>query len=145
MIDNYIVFHEELSMNAQPALKTQFYDGWVLRFSNGYTKRANSVNPIYTSLLPFEAKVAVCEDIYTRQGLPTVFKLTDAAPAELENYLDTQDYEILTPTYLFENDMLPSGSVNGNVTVFYRINPIWRDHCLRLNGLIDTEKQPQLP
>jgi len=140
MIDNYIVFYEELSMNAQPALKTQLYDGWVLRFSNGYTNRANSVNPIYTSLLPVEEKVAFCEDIYTRQGLPTVFKLTDAAPAELENYLDTQDYEIVTPTYLLENDTLPSSSASGNVTVFYSINPIWRDHCLRLNGLIDTQK-----
>ena len=37
---------EELSMNALPALQTMLYGGWVLRFANGYTRRANSINPI---------------------------------------------------------------------------------------------------
>jgi len=41
---------EELSMNALPALSTVFLNGWILRFSNGYTRRANSVNPIYPSI-----------------------------------------------------------------------------------------------
>lgn len=140
MIEKTIVFFEELSMNAHPALKTLLYDGWILRFSNGYTKRANSVNPIYTSSLPIEKKVTVCEDMYTRQGLPTVFKITDATPTAFDNYLQSQNYEIVTPTYLLTNDSLPSGTDSSNVTVFQGINPIWRDHCFRLNGLIDTQK-----
>lgn len=44
---NEIVLYEELSMNAHPAIKTHVYDGWLLRFANGYTNRANSVNMIY--------------------------------------------------------------------------------------------------
>ena len=38
---------EELSMNALPALSTVLVNGWVIRFSDGCSKRANSVNPIY--------------------------------------------------------------------------------------------------
>jgi len=38
---------EERSLNAWPSLHQMLYDGWVLRFSNGYTRRANSVSPIY--------------------------------------------------------------------------------------------------
>ncbi len=70
---------EELSMNAWPALKTHLYDGWVLRFANGYTKRANSVHPIYSSTLPVGEKITFCEGLYGREGLPTVFKLTHAS------------------------------------------------------------------
>ena len=36
-------FIEELTLNAWPPLQTQLYDGWLLGFSGGYTRRANSV------------------------------------------------------------------------------------------------------
>ena len=39
-----IRFYEELSLNSHPAIQTNYYDGWLLRFGNGYTARANSVN-----------------------------------------------------------------------------------------------------
>ena len=39
---------EELSINAFPAILTELYDGWILRYSNGYTYRGNSVNPLYS-------------------------------------------------------------------------------------------------
>jgi hypothetical protein len=29
---------EELLLNMWPALQTKLYDGWILRFANGYTK-----------------------------------------------------------------------------------------------------------
>ncbi len=35
---------EELAFRGWPALESRDLDGWRLRFSNGYTKRANSIN-----------------------------------------------------------------------------------------------------
>jgi len=96
-----IQFYEELAINTHPALQTQLYDGWVLRFSNGYTNRANSVSPLYPSNLPGEEKVAHCEQIYAAQELPAVFKLTDASPAGLETY--------------FKETRLPSDIANARV------------------------------
>ncbi|HEX3029647.1 MAG TPA: hypothetical protein VHT34_10180 [Clostridia bacterium] len=39
--------YEELQMNALPSLQTILFDGWILRFADGYTNRANSINPVY--------------------------------------------------------------------------------------------------
>jgi len=85
---------EELAMNAWPSLQTLFYDGWVLRFSDGYTKRANSVHPLYSSSLNVEEKVQACEEIYQSKGLDVVFKMTASAqPEKLEQVLAAKEYK----------------------------------------------------
>jgi GNAT superfamily N-acetyltransferase len=84
---------EELTLNGWPCLQTVLYDGWVLRFADGYTRRANSANPLYASTLPLKEKVARCEDEYWGRGLNTVFKLTAASePAGLDAFLDAHGY-----------------------------------------------------
>ena len=62
-------------------MQTWLYDGWVLRFAGGYTRRANSVNPLYAGHFDFDEKIAACEQSYQAQGLPVVFKLTPANEA----------------------------------------------------------------
>lgn len=76
---NTPLYLEEVSLNAWPAIQTVLYDGWVLRFANGYTRRANSVYPLYESSLPLDDKIALCEQAYQAQGLPPIFKLTEHA------------------------------------------------------------------
>lgn len=128
-----IQLYEELSMNALPALQTQIYDGWVLRFSKGYTNRANSVNPLYPAALPLEEKVAFCERLYAAQGLPTAFKITEAAPAGLDDYLDARGYEIVTPTRVFTCPAPPAGEACGDV-VITRDTAVWREDGFRLSN-----------
>lgn len=65
---------EEASLNSWPALQQLLFDGWVMRFSGGYTKRANSVTPLYTSLLPDHEKIVACENFYRKKQLPTIFR-----------------------------------------------------------------------
>jgi ribosomal protein S18 acetylase RimI-like enzyme len=84
---------EELSINAWPALQSLLYDGWVLRFANGYTRRANSVNPLYPSTSDLNEKISACEQLYRREGLTTVFKMTmHSMPAELDRLLAERGY-----------------------------------------------------
>jgi N-acetylglutamate synthase len=84
---------EELTFNAWHPLQTTHYDGWILGFSNGYTRRANSVQTLYTSTLPLEAKIDYCEAQYAARGQNTVFKLTGTEqPPDLEVALIRRGY-----------------------------------------------------
>jgi GNAT superfamily N-acetyltransferase len=85
---------EEIAMNAWPALRTLVYDGWVLRFSNGYTRRANAIHPLYTPTLPLDEKIETCERLYAAHDLPALYKMTDAAqPTGLDAALEARGYE----------------------------------------------------
>jgi N-acetylglutamate synthase len=90
---------EELSLNAWPALQTQLYDGWILRFANGYTKRSNSINPLYESSLPLGEKIDICENKYQNQNLATIFKLTaESNPTGIDQLLEIRGYQRLDET-----------------------------------------------
>jgi Acetyltransferases len=86
---------EEISTNAWPSLQTFMYDGWILRFGNGVTRRANSIVPIYESTKEIEAKIEFCERLYADHKLPTIFKITSAStPANIDKVLEGRGYAI---------------------------------------------------
>jgi len=83
---------EETCMNAWPALKDVFYDGWLIRLANGATRRTNSVNVIGPGRRPLLEKVAYAESIYRDHGQPSYFRLLSNAEPELEQILDARGY-----------------------------------------------------
>ena len=87
---------ERIMFRARPSFETIEYDGWILRFADGYTKRANSVNPHFGSTLPLSTKIVRCEVLYERRGLPTIFRLTPfSQPADLDRALADAGYDVL--------------------------------------------------
>jgi GNAT superfamily N-acetyltransferase len=128
---------EELSLNAWPALQTILYDGWLLRFSRGYTRRANSVNPIYDSTLPVEEKIGYCERIYGDLRASVVFKITPAAtPNELDDALAKRGYdrEATTSVQVVDLSQLATAS-DPEIVLSPRCEPVWiADYC-RLNAI----------
>lgn len=136
-------FIEEAAMNAWPALQQNLYDGWVLRFSEGYTKRANSVNPLYDGILALDEKVAYCEQLYTKQSLPTIFRLTSPlAPAELDLLLEKKRYKILDPTIVMSLELDSWHEHESTDLSFqqYQLDP-WLQAFSSLSGY-SLEKQP---
>lgn len=99
---------EKLSFHAHPCLSEEVYDGWMLRFAQGYTKRANSVSVVGESGLAFADKIHYCEERYGEQGLPTVFKVTPMA-AELDGLLADRGYTFVDKTNVMTVDLTKSG------------------------------------
>src|SRR3984893_15512853 len=66
---------EELALNASGAFQSLVYDGWLLGYRPGPTKRLRCVNPFYPSTLPLDEKVAYCISFYAGAELPALFRL----------------------------------------------------------------------
>ena len=89
-----IRLYEEASLAGLPALCTDGYDGWLLRFAKGHSRRANSVAPLYPSTIDVGEKIRYCETAYARAGLRCVFKMTDAStPHGLDDQLADAGYQ----------------------------------------------------
>jgi len=130
---------EEISMNAHPALSTVLYDGWVLRFAGGYTKRANCANPIRPSRDEIGRKVDAVEALYRAQSLPTIFKMV-AHPdyAALDRLLEARGYARESATSVQTLDLAAFVSPYASVaSVSDRFEPAW------VTGFLDASRVPE--
>lgn len=133
---------EELSMNAWPALQTQLYDGWVLRFADGYTKRSNSINPIYNSTISLQAKLDFCEKQYEHVNLPKVYKLTpDSQPKNLDDELDKRGYVKIdeTSVRVLQMDHYYKAKA-GNIHFASEFSDTWINGFLKCSGINERDQ-----
>lgn len=140
MTDKKIRFFEEISSNAHVALNTMQYDGWLIRFANGHTNRANSVSVIYPSTISFDVKVPYCEEIYKKAGLPCVFKLTEK-DSELNDYLEAHGYEVVTPTDVMLLDLEDKAFQKGECIFSKEPTEEWLQAYFTFEGFTDITKQ----
>lgn len=85
---------EELALNSSAPPGQLLYDGWLLRLLPGKAKRARSVNAVYPSTAPLDAKIAYCERLYRSANLPAIFRITPfSEPADLDAELERRGYE----------------------------------------------------
>lgn len=133
---------EELSFNAWASLQTVVYDGWLIRFSNGYTKRANSVNPIYESTEDLDIKIHYCEDIFQARNLKPVFKMTETVcPATLDTTLENRGYTAIdhTSVQLLSLSHLKEPLLQ-TVKIDERLSDEWLNQFCLLNNQDETNK-----
>ena len=97
---------EEISLNAWPSLQQILYDGWILRFANGHTKRANSVNPVYKGTENVQEKIKRCREVYLSKNLATIFRITPLAhPENLDEILEALGFEKKDVSYVQVKDL----------------------------------------
>jgi GNAT superfamily N-acetyltransferase len=80
---------EETCLNAWPALREVLLDGWLLRFSEGLTRRANSANPLGPVS---EVDLRACETLYRRLGLPTIIRVLSLIDPSVDDRLAKAGY-----------------------------------------------------
>ena len=101
------------------------YDGWLLRFASGYTRRANCVHPLYPSNVKLIEKIPYCEALFREKDILCRFKLNDDPDlTELDTALAAQGYTLDAPALLMHR---PTGRdiprEQANIQVSDSFNP----------------------
>jgi ribosomal protein S18 acetylase RimI-like enzyme len=142
MIDENLIRRlEEISMNSWPSLKNEIYDGWVLRYSNGYTKRANSVIPLYKSSLPIIEKIEMCREKYYSMNLPFIFKITELNK-DIEDVLDNYKFKTIDSSIVKTiNTNNIQNQNDKNIIISNKLNDEWTNAYFQFSNLQEKEKQ----
>ena len=67
---------EDLAFRGWPALESRDLAGWRLRFSGGYTKRANSINALGLDAACDPATVAALDATYRERNQAPIWRLS---------------------------------------------------------------------
>ncbi len=83
---------EETCFNAFPSLKQVLFGNWLLRFSAGLSRRANSANPLRRECSDIAAAIVAAEALYRAHGQPTIFRVPSLVDPALDRQLAALGY-----------------------------------------------------
>ena len=119
---------EKAGLDGLPALITDTEDGWLLRRSEGYSRRANCVMPLGPCRLPLTAKITAAEGLYSAEDLPCIFKLTQASePAGLDAELERRGYSRDAETLVLTRDLAQAPAMPDGVNLSSEPDAAWLD------------------
>jgi len=91
---------EELAFAGWPALETRDVDGWRLRFSGGYTKRANSINALGPDAQIDSRAIDGLEGAYRERRQLPLWRLSPLAPPATADLLGRRGYRAIERSLL---------------------------------------------
>lgn len=109
---------EEICLSAWPCVREVPVDGWVARFADGYTFRANSVQTLDAGSGDVIEMIERCEGLYASVGQPCAFKITPLArPEGLDSLLESRGYRVHTPTSVQVLDSLDPSRITSHASL----------------------------
>lgn len=132
---------EERAFNAWPALETRLAQGWLMRLSSGYTKRANSLNA-WRPDNPLGTVLGHAADIYASRGLPLIVRLTPLVDAGADAMLEARGFSRLDETIVMTASLSElSVGPDPAITVHSVPTPVWLDGFARANGVPEARRR----
>jgi N-acetylglutamate synthase len=134
---------EDAGVNAWPALETRPLDGWLWRYSDGGSQRANSVSALEFTGPGVEAAIDTAEAWYGARGKPSMFQVSCvASPADLDHRLAVRGYRINDPCITLAKEIDAVGSRPDGIEYFATVTPEWFD-CY--SSVITPERKRMAP
>jgi GNAT superfamily N-acetyltransferase len=118
---------EELAFRGWPALESLDFAGWRSRFSDGYTKRANSINALGPEARADAATVTALETPYLARRQRPVWRLTPLAPPAMAELLAERGYSVIERSLLQICALHTGFTADPEVRIFPRPTPAWID------------------
>ena len=79
---------EQACLNAWPALHNVLLGDWVVRFSEGLTRRSNSANPLRPEARASGATIQQFENLFRAQRLPLIIRVPSMLDPAVDRNLD---------------------------------------------------------
>ena len=143
---------EERGFSAWPAPQNVYFGGWVFRIGGGFTKRANSANALgdrqdfransinaWTPARDFSDVRAEAERLYGSKGLPTIFRLTPLAGADVDLALAEAGYRALDPSSVM-TATLRAARAHADVRIDAGATPRWLNGVTSANGVAPSHR-----
>jgi GNAT superfamily N-acetyltransferase len=116
---------EAIAFRAWPALDAVAPPGWLLRFSHGYTKRANSINGVDPDTAIDAAIIDTLEAPYRTRGLPAIWRITPLAPLAADPALAARGYARIDDSHVLLAPIDGSHTACPEVTIAAQPSPAW--------------------
>jgi GNAT superfamily N-acetyltransferase len=113
---------EGLAFRGWPALENLDVAGWRLRFSGGYTKRANSINALEDQL---STDIETVEAPYRVRGLSPAWRLTPLAPPAIADLLAARGYRAIERSLLQVCPLHDRFQADSTVVISPTPSPAW--------------------
>ncbi|MFH0794192.1 MAG: GNAT family N-acetyltransferase [bacterium] len=134
---------EETSLTVWPSLQQIFYDGWLLRFSEGFTDAGNSIASLHKGTIDDRHKIKICEHHYSEMGLRPSFRISPLTqPEDLDSILKNLGY-LQSPRTSVQTVRLPSHQTLSITTVKSSSEPSdeWFDAAVLFNHIPEHHQQ----
>jgi GNAT superfamily N-acetyltransferase len=98
---------EEAAINGFPPLRQVVLGDWLLRFSRGVRRTANSVTPLREPRGRLGPVVSTADALYAAQGLPTIFRLPSFLDPAIDGELAARGYTAEGESCIIEGPLDP--------------------------------------
>lgn len=115
-------------MTAWPALETAFVAGWVVRASNGYSRRANSASALFSDASLEDATIDALLATMAAMGVAPCFRISPLAGAQADARLAARGFSLSVPTLTLCGpvpEAEPDGAAGATVRTDPAPSPAW--------------------
>jgi GNAT superfamily N-acetyltransferase len=98
------------------------YDGWQLRYADGFSRRANSVYPAERSEIPLAEKIEFCKKWYRERHHDLIVRQNPATESGLDDVLTNEGFSLEAVTDVMVGDL---GNGRGEVPVESAPSSAW--------------------
>jgi N-acetylglutamate synthase len=116
---------ESRLINAWPSFEYQTYDGWILRFAGGYSKRANSATPLVQGATLDDALVDHMVEQFLQADIRPTFRLNGLEHPDADALLKDRGFLEIEPTRVMVAPIADDCTPDSDVLLDPQASPAW--------------------